>query len=403
MSDERAIESPLERLGAFFDQKRLLTYATLLLIAEIAMAAYFVAASYNLFHTQTQPVTTDFVSFYAAGSLVDAGTPALVYHQPEHFAAEQQAREPGIAYNYFFYPPVFLMICALLAHLPYVPAFLVFEGITLALYLLAATRIVGRPTRETLIPLLAFPIVFWNFGWGQNAFLTAALFGGATLLVDRRPVVAGLLFGAVCYKPHFGLLIPVALAAGRHWRAFAAAAVSSIALVLASVGLFGLQTWRDFFAALSGSHATFEAGFVKLWAFVTPFGAMLLLGANSTLAYGVQIAATLAATVFVGWVWWRKLSLEVRAAALTVATLVAVPLAIFYDLMLAAVAGAWLCRPSQSLPTGQRLLLAAGYIWLLNSVQFSEKTHIPFGLLAVLALLACVVNRALCEARNPAP
>jgi alpha-1,2-mannosyltransferase len=399
MVNESSSSDPLDRLGAFFDQSRLFTYATILLIAEIAMAVYFVAASYNLFHDQKAPITTDFVSFYAAGHLADAGTPALAYDQSAHFLAEQQAREPGIAYNYFFYPPVFLIISALLAYLPYVPAFLVFESSTLVLYLLAATRILGRPTSETLIPLLAFPIVFWNFGWGQNAFLTAAIFGGATLLVDRRPIVAGLLFGTICYKPHFGILIPFALAAGRHWRAFAAAAVSSIGVTLASVLLFGVQTWREFFAALSGSHATFEAGIVKLWAFVTPFGAVLLLGGSSTLAYAVQIVATGAAIVFVSWIWWRGLSLEVRSAALAAATLVAVPLAIFYDLMLAAIAGAWLCRPTQPMPAGQRLLFAAGYVVLLNSTQFSEKTRIPFGLLTVLALIACIAYRAATEAR----
>src|ERR1700733_10719080 len=113
----------LDRFGAFLGRRRILEYSAMLLAAEIAISVYFVAASYNAFHNQTEPVTTDFVSFYASGSLVDAGTPNLVYHQPEHFKAEQQAREPGIKYNYFFYPPIFLIICAALAFLPYIAAF----------------------------------------------------------------------------------------------------------------------------------------------------------------------------------------------------------------------------------------------------------------------------------------
>lgn len=389
-----------DRWSEFLDRRRLHAYATILLLAEIAVAAYFVAASYNAFHNQTAPVTTDFVSFYAAGTLADAGTPHLAYHQPEHFQAEQQAREPGIRYNYFYYPPIFLMICALLARLPYVVAFVVFEGVTLALYLWAATRILDRPAGETLIPLLAFPIVFWNFGWGQNGFLTAALFGAGTLLVDRRPALAGLCFGALCYKPHFGLLIPVALAAGRHWRAFAAAAISAVALTLLSALVFGIETWRDFIAAAAASSAVYQSGIVKLWAFVTPFGGMLLLGGGATLAYAVQIAATLTAIVFVGWVWARGLSLEARAAALAAATLVAVPLAIFYDLMLGTIAAAWLCRPGEPAAPGRNLLFAASYIVLLNSQQIAEATRIPIGPLMVLALFAAVVQRALTEARG---
>jgi alpha-1,2-mannosyltransferase len=392
----------LDRFAAFFDRRRALGYALILLVAEIAISVYFAAASYNVFHTQPAPVTTDFVSFYAAGALADAGTPNLAYHQQDHFRAEQQAREPGILYNYFYYPPIFLMLCALLARLPYVVAFLVFETLTLAAYLLAATRIIGRPARETLVPLLAFPIVFWNFGWGQNAFLTAALFGGATLLVDRRPVVAGLLFGAVCYKPHFGILIPVALAAGRHWRAFVAAAVSAVGLTLLSVLVFGLETWRDFITAALASSAVYESGIVKLWAFVTPFGAALLAGGGRGAAYAVQIVATGAAIVSVGWVWARRLSLEVRAAALAAATLIAVPLAIFYDLMLAAVAAAWLCRSPASIPAGQRALFVVSYVLLLASTQIAGATRIPVGLLLVLLLIATVARRAAREAR-PAP
>ncbi len=293
------------------------------------------------------------------------------------------------------------MLCAALAYLPYLAAFLVFEGSTLALYLLAATRILGRPARKTLVPVLAFPILFWNFGWGQNGFLTAGLFGLATLLVESNPVAAGLLFGCLCYKPHFGLLIPVALAAGRHWRAFAGAAMSATGVeTLLSWLLFGTVTWHDFFAAVQGSCATYESGIVQRSAFVTPFGAVMLLGGPAAAAYALQIAATCAAILFVGWVWWRRrLSLEVRAATLAAATLVAVPLAIFYDLMLVTIAAAWLCRAPQTVTAEQRVLFAASYVVLLASNQIAAATRIPVGLLVVLALVAVIAQRAVGEAR----
>jgi len=44
-----------------------------------------------------------------------------------------------------------------------------------------------------------------------------ALYGGE--LLERRPLLAGGLLGLLIYKPQLGLLIPVALVAGRHWRA----------------------------------------------------------------------------------------------------------------------------------------------------------------------------------------
>ena len=46
--------------------------------------------------------------------------------------------------------------------------------------------------------------------------------------------------------------------------------------------------------------------------------------------------------------WRRRLSLPTRAAVLAAATVVAAPLVLLYDLMLAAVAAAWLVRDRNS-------------------------------------------------------
>src|SRR5436309_2254785 len=74
-----------------------------------------------------------------------------------------------------------------------------------------------------LLLAAAYPAVFVNLGHGHNGFLTAALLGGALVLLDRRPIVAGVLFGLMAYKPQFGLMIPLVLIATGRWRAFAAA------------------------------------------------------------------------------------------------------------------------------------------------------------------------------------
>ena len=41
----------------------------------------------------------------------------------------------------------------------------------------------------------------------------AGLFGAALVTLQQRPVLSGVLFGLLAYKPQFGLLIPVALLA----------------------------------------------------------------------------------------------------------------------------------------------------------------------------------------------
>jgi hypothetical protein len=273
-------------------------------------------------------------------------------------------------------------------------AFLVFEAATLALYLIVARRILGERSWAVLVPLLAFPAVFWTLGLGQNAFLTAALFGAGSLWIDRRPVLAGLLFGALCYKPHFGLLIPVALAAGGHWRAFAAACVSTTALFALSLILFGWETWHGFLASAAQSHVAYESGQVTFGGFVSPFGALLLLGGTRTAAYAVQAGATIAAGLLVVFVWRRRPPLPIRAATLAAATLVAIPVVLVYDLMLAAIAALWLIRDQNGLPAWEKAVLAALFVIPFNARGIAEAWHFPVAPLIAVALLALTVMHA---------
>lgn len=384
------------KAGDWLSGERVLAYSGILLGLELLTFLFLVAGTHGWIVPLDRPNASDFVSFYAAGNLADAGTPAATYHQPEHLAAEERATEPGIAYVFFYYPPVFMLLCAAFARLPYLLAFVAFEGATLIPCLIVLRGILREKAWAWLVPLLAFPAVFLTIGLGQNAFLTAALVGGATLLIDRRPGVAGLLLGALCYKPHFGLLVPVALIAGRRWRALAAAAAAVLALVTLSVAFFGWETWHAFLVAAAGSPLTYQSGRVDFAAFVSPFGALRLLGADPPTAYIVQGGATLAAAALVASVWWRDLCLPIRAATLAAATLLAVPLTLFYDLMLAAVAMAWLIRAGREkgfLPW-EKTLLAGIFVAPLLTRSLGTALHLPLATVLAIALLATCAAHA---------
>ncbi len=108
-------------------------------------------------------------------------------------------------------------------------------------------------------------------------------------------------------------------------------------------------------------------------------------------------ARALAAAGLVAWTWRRDLPLPIRAASLISATLVAVPLALFYDLVLAGVAGAWLLRGEGEyrLPEWGKLVLAGLYVLSLNPRGMSATLHLPLGSLIALALAALVATIAL--------
>jgi alpha-1,2-mannosyltransferase len=387
--------------GNLFDCRRLLLYCKILLALEIATFVFFVAGTHGLIVPLTRPVSTDFVSFYAAGTLTDAGTPQLVYDQAQHHAAEEQATEAGIGYNYFYYPPVFLLVCALLGHLPYLVAFVAFEITTLVLYLFVARSILDKDGWLRLLPVVAFPIVFWNFAFGQNAFLTASLFGGATLFIDRRPLLAGMLFGALCYKPQFGLLVPLALAAGGHWRAFAAAFAMAAALCLLSLVVFGWETWRAFIMAAAASPAVYSSGSITFDGYINMFGAIRHIGGAENIAYAMQAVAILSAAALVAFVWHRKLPLPARAAALASSALVAAPLALFYDLMLAAIATLWLLRGDgqNRLSDWEKIALIGLFVLSLSPRRLAEFSHLPIGSFIALALTGLVAVYALRQSR----
>ena len=388
------------RSGDWLGRARVLGYARVVLVVEILAFALMIAGTHGWIVPLDRPLTTDFASFYAAGDLANAGTPQLAYDKAAHYAAEQRATERGIQYQFFYYPPVFLLICALLARLPYIVAFVAFEAMTLALYAIVGRGVLGERNWQSCLPLLAFPAVFWTLGLGQNALLTAALFGAATLLIDRRPVVAGILFGALCYKPHLGLLVPVALVAAGRWRAVAAAAVTVVALVLASAAAFGWTTWHAYVVAMLGSHSTYEFGRINFAGMISPFAAARLLHGTVAVAYAVQALATLAAIAAVSYVWRRERSIELRGAVLAGASIIAVPVVLLYDLALAAIAAAWLVRAARQ--TGflpwEKTTLCALFVLPLLLLSLGSTSHLPLGPVTAVALLALAVIRARADA-----
>ena len=97
-------------LGASLERRRFLTYCGVALVVESVVFLFLVAGTHGLIVPLSRPTSTDFVSFYAAGALADAGTPELSYDQLAHYRSEENATAAGIEYRFFYYPPVFLLL-----------------------------------------------------------------------------------------------------------------------------------------------------------------------------------------------------------------------------------------------------------------------------------------------------
>src|SRR5690606_23392799 len=173
-----------------------------------------------------------------------------------------------------------------LAVLPYLPALALWLAATFAGFATVLRSV--APHSVTLWLALALPAGFINMLHGQNGFLIAALFGGAMLCLDRRPILAGLLIGLLTVKPHLGLLLPIALLAGGRWRAILAAAATALAFAAASAAVLGPESWSAFLANTGTAREQLEDGLLPWSKMHTVFAGARLLGLEVLPAYLLQ-------------------------------------------------------------------------------------------------------------------
>jgi alpha-1,2-mannosyltransferase len=253
-------------------------------------------------------VSGDFASFWTAGQLALQGRAADAYREVPHFFAQLALHhDPGWGYLAFFYPPFFLLLCTGLALIGYVPALGLWLVATVAGYAAALRGLAKHLLPEPLhkegqriwLLFLGYPAVMVNAGFGQNGFLSAGLFGGAAIWLDRRPELAGLCLGCLAYKPQLGLIVPLALAAAGRWRCFAAASVTVLALSALATLAFGVDIWPAFFAAMADARRNWmefpNPLYLRIW--ITVFGLVRLHDGSLVLAYTAQAVVSVIAAV----------------------------------------------------------------------------------------------------------
>ena len=337
-------------------------------------------------------ISTDFLNVYAAGKFALSGAPVSAYDWPTHKAMEIQVLGYDFkGYYGWHYPPFYLFIAAALAMLPYAVAHAGWSAVSYLPFVAAVRASTGNNTGYLLA--LSAPALVANVLVGQNGFLTAALVGFTLVFLEKRPVLAGVCLGFLTYKPHFGILFPIALAAAGHWRAFFAAGVTAILLALASIAAYGLDPWLAFVRWLPvTSQAFLSEGRAEIEKMQSVFALLRTVGAPEWMAWGAQIVLSGAIAAAI-WVIWksRAHAYELKAAALGAGILLATPYIYLYDMVTITIPIAFLFAIGLTRGFLRYELRAIAVVMLLIAIFPFVK--LPVGLAASLILAALILRR----------
>jgi hypothetical protein len=402
-----AREGRAPRLLGVFAARRLQAYGYLLaaLYAVLLLLMYKVGGW--LVH-EGVPVYQGFTQQWIAAGQALHGNISVLY-DPSRFVALQTAvvGPQKHFYTYWPYPPIFFLFLAPFALLPYAAAFLSWNVVTLLGLVAVVTLITRRMPAIALV--LASPFTAWNFLPGQNGFLTGALIGAALLFLEERPVLAGLFIGVLTYKPQWGLLIPVALLAGKQWRAIASAAATALLLAGLSLAAFGVSAWlafpRELLAeaghALGAGFYAFSNPYLGYGYIQTVYGLVRRLHGAAIAAWALQGVVSVAAAVVVWRVWRSRARYGLKAATLSATAFLATPYACAYDFAALAIPVAFLAADQMryGLLRGEQTVLLA--LFGASLAILVSTGILPLGPFIVIALLVLILRRVLSGDTSP--
>jgi hypothetical protein len=278
----------------------------------------------------------DFANAWTGGHLVNDGRLSKLYDVAAYQLYQRQLFGP-IGQHSFSYPPITFPILAGLARLPYLAALTVWQVAGVAFFIWAAKP--WWPERLGPVWLAALtPAALVNLWAGQYGFFIGGLFLLGWRQVELgRSILAGVCFGLMLIKPQLAVLVPLALALRREWRAIISAAITVFALIAASILAYGIQPWRDlvfgtgpFLAQLINARGSFF-GFMSTSAATAAFSR----GASLPLALGCQAVFTAGGLYAVVASAIRKAPIQEFALITATATFVVLPYGFNYDMTVA--------------------------------------------------------------------
>src|SRR5262245_30895851 len=257
-----------------------------------------------------QLIGTDHLAFYHAAHLIRDGQPHRLY---DYLAlADEKYQQNLVGWDYYGFnayrnPPFYALLYLPTAGLSFYASFVIWTVIGFALLWLSVWLLCpARPGRCFLWSLTFYP-VFATVSFGQNAFISLAVFAGVyRLLSNDRRFAAGLIAGLLWFKPQLllGLFIWWAFQPRRYWPCWLGVAVTGG--ILAAVSWLAVPEGSQAFVDNIRTIASFTGeGF---WNKHSPraFWALLLTHPADDRQPAIIALAAICSLAGIAVAWWVK-------------------------------------------------------------------------------------------------
>src|SRR5262245_4547472 len=201
---------------------------------------------------------TDYVQFYANGSLVLEGHADRLYDNDALLAAIRSAVPQARETIYVpIQSPQLAFLFAPSTVLPYTLALAVWLLIIVGLYAAACVMLWSRCThlrayrREAIWCAVAFPGLYATVIHGQvSVFALLSIAYALVALERRRALAAGMALGCMAFKPHWVIAAGAVFLLAREWKVLVGMAASALVQLAVTVAVAGPRVFVDYVSTL---------------------------------------------------------------------------------------------------------------------------------------------------------
>lgn len=343
-----------------------------------------------------KPPGVDHLAFYCAARLIHDGESYKLYNYNE--LRDESYQQALLGWNSDVFeayrnPPFYALLYVPTVTLPYNVSFAIWSVIGLALLALAIYLLRPESPLRSFLWSLTFYPVFATVSFGQNTFISLAIFAGVyRLLCNDRRFAAGLVAGLLWFKPQLllGLFIWWAFQPRRYARCWLG--VFATGCVLAAISWLAVPEGSRAFALTLRYNMSF--GEFDMWNVMNPkaFFALLLPGMPEVY-WPLALCSSVAGVVTAWWVKQRTgAPVAVMFPIAVYLSLWASPHALVYEWALVVAAAVVLWEKFQASRNAWLCIFAIAWIALAISVTLSSmqiRADWPVVLQIGVPLLGC--------------